>query len=285
MGLRKGSEEAIRLMDSDNKVEWEATFQSYSASVKRLSQEKGKSELVELDQWWRTELPAALVSRGATPYLLKDELVKVVQWKLWIGQMRPSLLQRAKETSPSTVKAKSTLAFQQLPRPSLPSSPTAAARASPEAVSRAVNALTKDLYGVGPATASAVLAAGCGGCPFDADEVIDAVKRSGKRQYSLKEYLEVHEALDQKAVSLGTPWDAERVRKALWSCAMHSRFGMTVPPVPTGATAASPQETATAAAAAGGRGDGDKPRARKSGSGGGADGAEAATKKQKSRPH
>ncbi|CAB1118241.1 unnamed protein product [Ectocarpus sp. CCAP 1310/34] len=102
MGLRKGSEEAIRLLDSDNKVEWEAAFQSYAASIKRLSQEKGKSELVELDQWWRTELPAALVSRGATPYLLKDELVKVVQWKLWIGQMRPSLLQRAKETSANT---------------------------------------------------------------------------------------------------------------------------------------------------------------------------------------
>ncbi|CAB1118238.1 unnamed protein product [Ectocarpus sp. CCAP 1310/34] len=175
------------------------------------------------------------------------------------------------------VKAKSTLAFQQLPRPSSPTTATAAARASPEAVSRAVNALTKDLYGVGPATASAVLAAECGGCPFDADEVIDAVKRSGKRQYSLKEYLEVHEALDQKAASLGTPWDAERVRKAIWSCAMHSRFGMTVPPVsPTGATAAS---------SSGGKGDSNKPRARKGGSGGGADGAEAATKKQKSRPH
>ncbi|CAM9178513.1 unnamed protein product [Ectocarpus sp. 4 AP-2014] len=286
MGLRKGSEEAIRLMDSDNKVEWEAAFQSYSASVKRLSQEKGKSELVQLDQWWRTELPAALISRGATPYLLKDELVKVVQWKLWIGQMRPSLLQRAKETSPNTVKAKSTLAFQQLPRSSSPTVATAAARASPEAVSRAVNALTKDLYGVGPATASAVLAAGCGGCPFDADEVIDAVKRSGKRQYSLKEYLEVHEALNQKAASLGTSWDAERVRKAIWSCAMHSRFGMTVPPVsPTGAMAASSQGTATAASSSGGRGDSNKPRARKGGSGGDADGAEAATKKQKSRHH
>ncbi|CAN0313527.1 unnamed protein product [Ectocarpus fasciculatus] len=281
MGLRKGSEKAIRLMDSDNKLEWEAAFQSYADSVQRLSEEKGKSELVELDQWWRTELPAALVSRGATPYLLKDELVKVVQWKLWIGQMRPSLLQRAKETSPNTVKAKSTLAFQHLPRPS---SSIAAARASPEAVSRAVNALTKDLYGVGPATASAVLAAGCGGCPFDADEVIDAVKRSGKRQYSLKEYLEVHEALDQKAASLGTPWNAERVRKALWSSAMHSRFGMTVPPVSP--TPVSP-ETATAATAAssGGSGDRNKPRARKGGSGGGEDGAAAAAaaaKKQKS---
>ncbi|CAM9563595.1 unnamed protein product [Ectocarpus fasciculatus] len=281
MGLRKGSEKAIRLMDSDNKLEWEAAFQSYADSVQRLSEEKGKSELVELDQWWRTELPAALVSRGATPYLLKDELVKVVQWKLWIGQMRPSLLQRAKETSPNTVKAKSTLAFQHLPRPS---SSIAAARASPEAVSRAVNALTKDLYGVGPATASAVLAAGCGGCPFDADEVIDAVKRSGKRQYSLKEYLEVHEALDQKAASLGTPWNAERVRKALWSSAMHSRFGMTVPPVSP--TPVSP-ETATAAAAAssGGSGDRNKPRARKGGSGGSEDGAAAAAaaaKKQKS---
>lgn len=39
---------------------------------------------------------------------------------------------------------------------------------------------------------------------------------------------QVQEALDDKAKSLGSPWDAERVRKALWSCAMHSRFGLSV---------------------------------------------------------
>lgn len=40
-----------------------------------------------------------------------------------------------------------------------------------DAVKAAVKTLSSDLKGVGPATASAVLCALCGGCPFDADEV------------------------------------------------------------------------------------------------------------------
>ena len=35
--------------------------------------------------------------------MTKEELVKVVQWKLWIGAMRPSLLNYAKETKPEKV--------------------------------------------------------------------------------------------------------------------------------------------------------------------------------------
>eukprot|EP00903_Cladosiphon_okamuranus_P018270 g16807.t1 len=239
--LRPGSEMAMRLLDSDKALEWEAAFQSYGRSVERLSKEKGKSGLVALDSWVCTDLPEHLRSRaadGGKPYILKDELIKVVQWKLWIGAMRPSLLAYAKEQNAVKVQAKSREAFEHLllhsssSSSSMSSSPSSSVvRVPPDAVKMAVKALSADLRGVGPATASAVLCALCGGCPFDADEVIDAVKRTGKRDYSLKEYLEVHEALDAKASSLGAPWDAERCRKALWSRAMHSRFQMTVPPV------------------------------------------------------
>ncbi|CAM9519030.1 unnamed protein product, partial [Hapterophycus canaliculatus] len=158
------------------------------------------------------------------------------------------------------VKAKSREAFKYLPRHSsspLPSSPPrtpsvasgtvdSAPRVSTDAVKKAIKTLSSDIKGVGPATASAVLAAWCGGCPFDADEVIDAVRRTGKREYSLNEYLEVHETLDAKASSLGAQWDAERVRKALWSRAMHSRFSMAVPAV----ALAPPTEPEAAAVAA-----------------------------------
>lgn len=40
---------------------------------------------------------------GAKPYLTKEELIKVVQWKLWIGAMRPTLLQNAKDSKPEKV--------------------------------------------------------------------------------------------------------------------------------------------------------------------------------------
>lgn len=40
---------------------------------------------------------------------------------------------------------------------------------------------------------------------------------------------QVQEVLAAKAERLGNPWNAERVRKAIWSRAMHSRFGLDPP--------------------------------------------------------
>eukprot|EP00752_Nemacystus_decipiens_P008466 g7566.t1 len=277
--LRPGSETAMRLLDSDKPLEWEAAFQSYARGVERLSQEKGKSALVALDRWICKDLPEALRSRAtgaAKPYILKEELVKVVQWKLWIGANRPSLLKYAQDQNAAKVEAKSREAFDHLPwRSSSASSPASAARARvpSDAVKSAVKTLSSDLKGVGPATASAVLCALCGGCPFDADEVIDAVKRTGKRDYSLKEYLEVHEALDAKAARLGDPWDAERCRKALWSRAIHSRFQMAVPPLES-----LPQPPPAPPRTAVGGGAGSPPSGASSGGGGGGGGAKKAVR-------
>lgn len=53
---------------------------------------------------------------------------------------------------------------------------------------------------------------------------------------SRQPFPQVQETLEEKAVSLGNPWDAERVRKALWSQAMHSRFGLVVTPCPGAGT-------------------------------------------------
>ncbi|CAM9891719.1 unnamed protein product [Laminaria digitata] len=171
-----------------------------------------------------------------------------------MGVVRPNLLRFATETDPKQVKAKSREAFRFLPgnNASLSTPPTegggdvAPARISRGPLKKAVTALTAELKGVGPATASAVLAAACGGCPFDADEVIDAVMMTGTRKYSLPEYLQVQETLEEKAVCLGSPWDAERVRKALWSQAMHSRFGLVVTPCPGAGTPCSREEGASA---------------------------------------
>lgn len=100
----------------------------------------------------------------------------------------------------SQVKMTSREAFRHLPRPLMPhpSSPSetehrseiesetatddgATPRASPTATKKAVSALTSDLKGVGPATASAILSAVCSDCPFDADEVCDKKGTPPKR--------------------------------------------------------------------------------------------------------
>lgn len=68
--------------------------------------------------------------------------------------------------------------------------------------------------------------------------VFAVVSRSGCTSSSRPPHAQrrpqVAESLDSKAGSLGTPWDAERVRKALWSRAMHSRFDLTVTPTSPG---------------------------------------------------
>lgn len=108
--------------------------------------------------------------------------------------------------------------------------------------------------------------------------------------------LQVHQALDAKAARLGAPWDAERVRKALWSRAMHSRFQMTVPPIenlpPRAATSSSsssaaasqgsPPPSADGKASAGGSGADDSDRAKKTARGGGGGGGGGGAKRHKS---
>lgn len=57
---------------------------------------------IALNNTWQ-DLPSAIRSRGNDLYVTKEELVKVVQWKLWVGAVRPNLLRFAKETNASQV--------------------------------------------------------------------------------------------------------------------------------------------------------------------------------------
>jgi hypothetical protein len=81
--------------------------------------------------------------------------------------------------------------------------------------------ILSQLKGIGPATASAILSVvpACGGrYPFMADEAMEA---SGlKLEYTPKAYRKFTEILNDKAASLGTPWTAELVGRALWAHAL-----------------------------------------------------------------
>lgn len=105
----------------------------------------------------------------------------------------------------TVVKSASEKAFQSLPD-----------------ISKAVSELTV-LKGVGPATASAVLAAFAPEItPFMSDEAMEAALGNSK-DYSLKQYLKFADKLQSKAKELSsegvsfTPSDVER---ALWSYAV-----------------------------------------------------------------
>ncbi|KAB1203946.1 hypothetical protein CJ030_MR8G001940 [Morella rubra] len=118
---------------------------------------------------------------------------------------RPRLLDFVSSLDEALVKSSSQKAFQFLPD-----------------VSKAVSELTV-LKGVGPATASAVLAAYAPDlAPFMSDEAMVAVLGNSK-DYSLKQYLLFADKLQSKAKELSsegetfTPSDVER---ALWSSAV-----------------------------------------------------------------
>ncbi|KAF1814586.1 hypothetical protein P152DRAFT_432696 [Eremomyces bilateralis CBS 781.70] len=106
-------------------------------------------ELRPLDKRRLEELPAILKSRGdqfPNPYLEKDELVELVEWKLKHGKFRPTLLALVKSNDSERVKEVTSDAFSIL----------VTKKRGPQEVREAMKRLC-DLKGIGPATASLML--------------------------------------------------------------------------------------------------------------------------------
>nr|GLL48973.1 uncharacterized protein LOC109153260 [Ipomoea trifida] len=143
-----------------------------------------KPNLLSLDAFYRNELPLLLRQRNPTP---------------------PRLLDFVSSLDDAVVKSASQAAFQSLPD-----------------VSKAVSELTV-LKGVGPATASAVLAAYAPDvAPFMSDEAMQAALGNSK-DYTLKQYLVFVGKLQAKAeelTAMGVSFTPSDIERALWSRAM-----------------------------------------------------------------
>ncbi|OMO70875.1 hypothetical protein COLO4_28451 [Corchorus olitorius] len=129
---------------------WKEAISAYESRIESLN----KPNLISLDEFYRQELPSLLHQRNPNPFITTSELSRLMQWKLTRGKWRPRLLDFVSSLDDSLVKSASEKAFQSLPD-----------------MSKAVTELTV-LKGVGPATASAVLAAySPETAPFMSDEV------------------------------------------------------------------------------------------------------------------
>jgi len=91
----------------------------------------------------------------------------------------------------------------------------------------AVSALSSRLSGIGPATASALVAAHAPAlCPFMSDEAVEGCGLP--RKYDLPTYSALAQRLQTKARGLGPEWTAELVGRALWTAATAHAHGIEV---------------------------------------------------------
>ncbi|KAL0984337.1 hypothetical protein UPYG_G00140190 [Umbra pygmaea] len=181
------------------------------AEAKSIGKNKQSGKLLALDKWYQEELPAAIAERSHK-YITHPELVKLMEWKLTRGKFRPRLQQLVATNSDEMVEKCSRNAFSLLPD-----------------IQAAIKELCS-LKALGPATASAVLAAGAPElAAFMADEAVESIPGLRPIQYTAKHY-----ALYQKKIVLQTQtlnkvdiehdWTPHRVELCLWAWAVANQL-------------------------------------------------------------
>jgi hypothetical protein len=188
-------ESGAQLFASNDKKKWQAALAAYPAVIE--AQEV--NGLPELDRWYREDLPRLVASRQP-PTIDMEELSQVVRWKMRRGEWRARNLALVRGNSPEAVISCSRTAFD------------------PETPSRRALAAFCELNGVGPATASAVLASvRPSEFAFLDDLVGRTIPSAGEPAFTVAYFVKFTNALVQKASELGSPWTAQSVSLALWS--------------------------------------------------------------------
>ncbi|XP_052262992.1 uncharacterized protein LOC127866488 isoform X2 [Dreissena polymorpha] len=156
---------------------------------------------------FQTELPKLIESRSPK-HVTHEELCKLMKWKLTRGKFRPRLTEMVASNSEDEVVAASTKAFKALPN-----------------ISAAIQALSV-LKAVGPATASAVLAAGSPqNAAFMADECLLAFPGLQPIKYDLPFYMAYIDKVKPicKQLNKDNPdagWTPHKVELTLWTYQM-----------------------------------------------------------------
>lgn len=156
--------------------QFEAVLNLYDQALRLKAENKSSKpdNIIKLDKWYQNDLPKKIKSRGKDAHLTHDEMVQTIKWKLARGKFRPNLVNLVMMNTPRVCIQETKKAFRKLYKDDL---------------TGAVQALC-NLKGVGPAMASAVLAAGAPHlAPFMADECLWAMPDVDSLDYTIKEYL------------------------------------------------------------------------------------------------
>jgi hypothetical protein len=185
----------VLLYASTNEADWQASLEAYPTAIAAHP----VARLAALDTWYREELPASI--RARTPmFMTHDEMVRVTEWKMARGVWRAPNLVLVKGNAPEAVEAAGRAAAAQL-----------------AVLNKAIGAIT-ELDGVGPATASAVLAIMAPErYPFFDEDVAKQVPDLGPVAWTLPYYRKYAAALVDRAAALGASWTPVMVEQALWA--------------------------------------------------------------------
>lgn len=188
------------LWQSEDCAEWRAALKDYRNVIRA----QGVNRLVELDAWYREELPA-LIAKRSPAHITHDELERVTTWKMKRGVWRARNRALVAGNDPIDVKETMIEAFEAVPDPRKP-----------------VTIIAR-LAGVGPATASAVLAAYRPDLfPFFDELVAAQIPNLGSVAFTEAYYARYSAALRERAHALGQncrgrKMNAHEVGQALWA--------------------------------------------------------------------
>lgn len=189
----------LPLWRSDDVSAWHAALDGYDAAIAALPNAK----LAGHDAWYRDALPQ-LVSERTPMHVTHDEMVRITEWKMARGVWRAPNLVLVRNNPAGAVEAA-----------------TSDAAALLDVPAKALAAVC-ELGGVGPATASAVLAVMAPErFPFF-DEIVTGqvaphVEGMGKIAWTAPYYRKYAAALVARADALAAGWHATMVERALWA--------------------------------------------------------------------
>jgi hypothetical protein len=193
--FRRQIEAMTDLWAATKEASWRAALDAYDGVVAA----QGVARLPVLDAWYQRELPVLIRSRSPMHVAL-DELARLTEWKMARGEWRARNLVLVRGNDPDAVVQASTEAFAAMPHPTKPIARIA------------------ELDGVGPATASAVVAAiAPAGYPFFDELVAAQVPGLGIVKWTHGYYAKYATALRERADALGHGWTASAVERALWA--------------------------------------------------------------------
>ncbi|KAM3086521.1 hypothetical protein ACMFMF_000469 [Clarireedia jacksonii] len=173
-------------------------IQSYASK----NAKEGVTPLAELDRFRYVEAPQKF-KKGASTLTIKD-LEKLVDWKLRHGAYRPGFLKKVAKNSDEKVKGATEDAFKHY-------------REHPGDITEVISKIKEPLQGIGPATASLILAIhDPDHVIFFSDEVYKWLVNEGglkpNPKYTTKEFEEVHTAAKTLASRLSVnPLQIEKV--------------------------------------------------------------------------